>query len=278
VTSCAFVLLAGRSAAAQAQDALPPLEIYGFVQADAIVDHNQNDPDWYDVSRPSTLPAFANQFGRNGRFYVSPRQSRLGVTGARPTRHGDVQATFEFDLFGLGRDAGQTTINVRHAWGQWRQIGAGQTDSQFADPDVFPNVLDYWGPPGALDFRNTQLFWRPYQSGESNLVIALEQPGASGTAVCWPSASRCRASRPFPGTGLHRPLSSRRAAGICAAGRCSPLHRLRRRARRPVRRERSRLGLGRERELESEGRSQRRVPPASGVRRRHRKLLQRRAR
>ena len=34
-------------------------------------------------------------------------------------------------MFGVGPDAGQTTIRLRHAYGQWRQIGAGQTNSQF---------------------------------------------------------------------------------------------------------------------------------------------------
>src|SRR4029078_8897181 len=50
--------------------AKPTLEIYGFGQADAIVDFNQTNPDWYDVVRPSRLPAFPNQFGEDGRFNV----------------------------------------------------------------------------------------------------------------------------------------------------------------------------------------------------------------
>jgi len=160
----------------------PTLEIYGFGQADAIVDFKQNNPDWYDVNRPSKLPSFPNEFGRNHRFYLSPRQSRFGVKGVLPTSNGDVTATFEFDMFGVGRDAGLTTIRLRHAWGQWKQVGAGQTNSEFMDVDVFPNILDYWGPNGMLFFRNTQVFWEPYHNGESNARIAVEAPGASGDA------------------------------------------------------------------------------------------------
>ena len=160
----------------------PTLEIYGFGQADAIVDFNTNNPDWFDVLRPSKLPSFPNEFGRDHHFYLSPRQSRFGAKGTLPTSHGDVFAMFEFDMFGVGPDAGLTTIRLRHAYGQWKQIGAGQTNSQFMDVDVFPNVLDYWGPNGMLFFRNTQVYWEFYKNGDSNARVAIENPGATGDA------------------------------------------------------------------------------------------------
>jgi len=165
-----------------AQNQQPTLEIYGFAQADAIVDIEQNNPDWYDVDRPSRLPKVEHEFGNDGHFYLSPRQSRFGAKANLPTSNGDVTAQFEFDMFGVGRDAGLTTIRFRHVWGQWKQIGAGQTNSQFTDIDVFPNILDYWGPNGMLFFRNVQVFWEPYRNGDSNVRIALENPGASGDA------------------------------------------------------------------------------------------------
>ena len=160
-------------------DLKPTLDIYGFAQVDAIADFNQNNPDWYDVLRPSRLPAFPNQFGEDGRFYMSPRQSRFGVKGTLPTSDGDVKGTFEFDMFGVGPDAGQTTIRLRHAWGELGQIGAGQTWSPFMDIDVFPNSIEYWGPNGMVFFRNVQFRWTPWQDGDSNFMVALERPGAS---------------------------------------------------------------------------------------------------
>jgi outer membrane DcaP-like protein len=160
----------------------PSLDIYGFAQVDAIADFNQTNPDWYDVARPSRLPAFPNQFGEDGHFYLSPRQSRFGVKGTLPTSDGDIKATLEFDFFGVGKDAGQTTIRLRHAWGQWKKIGGGQTNGQFTDTDIFPNSLDYWGPNGMLFFRNVQVFYEPFNDGSSNARIALEAPGASGDA------------------------------------------------------------------------------------------------
>ncbi len=183
ITRAALLLVAFATfAQAQAAQDKPTLDIYGFGQADAIGDFKQNNPDWYDVNRPSKLPAFTEEFGKNGHFYLSPRQSRFGAKGSIPTANGDVKATFEIDMFGVGRDAGQTTIRLRHAWGQWKQIGGGQTNSAFMDVDVFPNVLDYWGPNGMLFFRNTQVFWEPYRDGDSNARIAIEAPGASADA------------------------------------------------------------------------------------------------
>ncbi len=181
ITGSAFALAAAVCGAAHAQDR-PTLTIYGFGQADAITDVKQNDPNWYDVNRPSKLPATTDQFGEDGHFYLSPRQSRFGAKGTLPTSNGDVTGVFEFDMFGVGPNAGQTTIRLRHAYGQWKQIGAGQTNSQFMDVDVFPNVLDYWGPNGMLFFRNVQVFWQPYKDGESNATIAVENPGASADA------------------------------------------------------------------------------------------------
>jgi len=61
----------------------PTIEIYGFVEGDAIVDVGQNNPDWYDANRPSKLPAFVNEFGQNGHFYLSPRQTRRRVCRCR---------------------------------------------------------------------------------------------------------------------------------------------------------------------------------------------------
>ena len=48
------------------------------------------------------------------------------------------------------------------------------------DPDVFPNSLEYWGPTGLAFYRNVQVRWMPIQGDSSNLMLALERPGASG--------------------------------------------------------------------------------------------------
>jgi hypothetical protein len=163
-----------------AQDTGQRIELFGFAQADLIYDFQRNNPDWFDTNRPSRLPSFNGEFGRDGRTWVSARQSRLGVKGTFPTRHGDLKTVFDFDMFGVGPDAGQTTIRLRHAYGQLGAWGAGQLESPFMDLDVFPNTVEYWGPNGMLFFRNVMLFYQPLNKDGSRFTVALERPGASG--------------------------------------------------------------------------------------------------
>lgn len=153
-------------------------QIYGFAMMDAGYQFKQNDPDWFDVIRPTKLPSFPNQFAPNGHTYFGVRQSRLGVKSSTPTKYGELKTQFEFELFGTGVDAGQTTFRLRHAYGELGQFGAGQTWSPFMDIDVFPNSLEYWGPNGMVFFRNVQFRWMPLK-GRNSVTLALERPGAS---------------------------------------------------------------------------------------------------
>jgi hypothetical protein len=92
---------------------------------------------------------------------------------------GEIKTVFEFELFGTGVDAGQTTFRLRHAFAELGSFGGGQTWSPFMDIDVFPNSLEYWGPNGMVFFRNVQLRWMPIQGDTNRFAIALERPGAS---------------------------------------------------------------------------------------------------
>ena len=92
------------------------------------------------------------------------------------------------------------------------------------DVDVFPNVLDYWGPNGMLFFRNVQVFWEPYNDGDSNARVAVENPGASGDAgVLADRVELQNVKAAVPVAGLHGPLSPRRRSGATSrsAARCA---------------------------------------------------------
>ena len=153
-------------------------EVYGFAMLDAGYQFKQNDPNWFDVVRPTKLPSFPNEFAPNGNTYFGVRQSRLGVKSSTPTKYGELKTIFEFELFGTGADAGQTTFRLRHAYGELGPVGAGQYWSPFMDIDIFPNTIEYWGPNGMALFRNVQARWMPFK-GRNAVTIALERPGAS---------------------------------------------------------------------------------------------------
>jgi hypothetical protein len=154
------------------------INFYGYAMADSGFNFGSINPDWFDVERPTQLPSSKGEFGPDGSTFFGVRQTRFGVKSFTPTPVGDLKTIFEFELFGTGVDAGQTTFRLRHAWGELGHFGGGQTWSPFMDIDVFPNSLEYWGPNGMVFFRNVQARWTPIQ-GASNVVIALERPGAS---------------------------------------------------------------------------------------------------
>jgi hypothetical protein len=156
----------------------PRMDVYGHVMLDTGYQSGANDPDWFDVVRPVKLPSFENEFGAEGNWFASVRQTRFGVKNYFPTDIGELRTTFEFELFGTGVDAGQTTFRLRHAYGEIGKFGAGQYWSPFMDIDVFPNSIEYWGPNGMVFFRNVQVRYMPLQ-GSTSVTVAIERPGAS---------------------------------------------------------------------------------------------------
>jgi len=185
------------------------MDIYGFAMLDMGYEKNQTDPDWFDVVRPTKLPSFENEFGGDGHTYAGVRQSRFGVKTWSPTPKGEIKTIFEFELFGVGVDAGQTTFRLRHAWGELGHWGAGQSWSPFMDPDVFPNSIEYWGPSGMVFFRNVQARWMPLQ-GKNEVFVALERPGASGDPgifVGAPEIANLQGHFPLPDLSGHYKMS-----------------------------------------------------------------------
>lgn len=178
VARAAFVVCVLWVGASNAEDESPSLKVYGFAMTDQGYNFGTINPDWYDVVRPTKLPAFSGEFGKDGRLFFGVRQSRLGVKAGAPTPLGALKVHLEAELFGVGKDAGQTTFRLRHAFGELGHFGAGQTWSGFMDPDVFPNSIEYWGPSGMVLFRNVQMRWQPLQ-GDHEVQFTVENPGGS---------------------------------------------------------------------------------------------------
>jgi len=162
----------------QKEEPFKTFEIYGLVMTDVIYNFDQIHPDYFDVVRPSQLPSYKNEYGTDGNMFFSVRQSSFGIKSYTPTKFGELKTIFEFDLFGLGKNSGQTMFHFRKAWAEMGHFGVGLYWSVFCDFDLFPNSLDYWGPNGMALFPNIQVRWMPIL-GETHLFFALERPGAS---------------------------------------------------------------------------------------------------
>jgi hypothetical protein len=163
-----------------AQNNQNSFEVYGYILTDAGYNFNALDPVWFDVMRPSKLPRYKGEFGPDGNYFISVRQSRFGVRAITHTKMGELKTQFDFDFFGFGKDVGQTTIHVVNAFGELGKFLAGQTPSTFMDTDVFPVTLDYWGPSSRIFFLNIQVRYTPINTAKERMAFALERPG--GTA------------------------------------------------------------------------------------------------
>lgn len=150
-------------------------EVYGYAELDYIQDSGLVDPDWVDTLRPSKIIIDRSEYGSDSQSVFSVKQTLLGAKGNLPTDNGDVFFRVEFDLFGVGNEAGETTFRLLHAYSEYGQVLAGLTNSLFMDGDIAPNSIDYWGPSGMIDVRNWQLRWTPLK-GASTFAIALEKP------------------------------------------------------------------------------------------------------
>ena len=152
------------------------VEIYGFAELDAIQDFKRVDSNWDATLRPSRIPTQKGAFGSDGQTVFSVRQSRLGVKANGVLADKSYEVKFEFDTFGTGADEGKTTFRLRHAYGKWGPILAGQTNTLFMDGDFFPNVVDYWGPAGMVFLRTPQLRFTLLDNEIWMTAIALEHP------------------------------------------------------------------------------------------------------
>lgn len=175
ITAMAVVLVCPLAARAESRGVV---NVYGFAQGDFIYDANRSDPAWEDALRPTKIATDPGTFGSNGQSSLSAKQSEFGVSGDIPINEymGSMKFRFEFDLFGTGVNAGQTTLRLRHAYGELGQFLAGQTNSNFMDIDVFPNTIEYWGPPGMIFVRNPQFRWTPLRNEYNEFSIAIERP------------------------------------------------------------------------------------------------------
>lgn len=188
------------------QDTNNSFELYGYVLVDGGYNFNSIDPSWFDVMRPTKLPKYKGEFGPSGSYFISVRQTRLGVRSITNTKFGVLKTQFDFDLFGFGKDVGQTTIHLVNGFGQLGKILAGQTPSTFMDTEVFPVTLDYWGPTSRIFFLNIQVRYTPIDDKKQRLAIALERPGATADGTDYSNSvevTHVRPHLPMPNIVAH---------------------------------------------------------------------------
>ena len=124
------------------------IEIYGQVMLDAIYDFKRMNPrldrDAAAVADSDRLPGQRRVAARTAPTIFSIRQSSLGFRSFIPTSLGMVKTDLASTCSAPTAAPASTGCS---AWAEIGMYGVGQTYSNFMDIDVFPNTIDYWGPP-----------------------------------------------------------------------------------------------------------------------------------
>jgi DcaP outer membrane protein len=148
---------------------------YGFVRLDAIYDFRPIGST--DDFVTATIPIPQGQ-GRN--FVMTPRYTRLGFDTSTPLPSHDwtIKTRIETDFFNGNTSGlfGSFPLRLRFAWIDVGPFLVGQAASLFMDYDVFPNVLDYEGPPGMVLMRQPIAAVRLPVTDNLKVSFGVEQP------------------------------------------------------------------------------------------------------
>jgi hypothetical protein len=148
---------------------------YGFVRMDAIYDFRPigSTDDFVNSSIP--VPQ-----GKGQNFVMTPRYTRFGFDTATPLPEHDwtVKTRIELDFFNGNTSGafGSFAPRLRFAWIDVGPFLVGQAASLFMDYDVFPNVLDYEGPPGMVLVRQPIAAYRYQVADNLRVAVGVEQP------------------------------------------------------------------------------------------------------
>ena len=102
---------------------------------------------------------------------VTASQTRVNLEVREETSQGPLRAFIEGDFEGEG-----VTFRLRHAFGQFRSLLAGQTWSTLMDIDAQPEEIDFEGINGQILSRQAQLRYFPRIGESMSFKIALEDP------------------------------------------------------------------------------------------------------
>ena len=167
----------------------------GYVKLDAILsDRSAGVASVGDQQLNTSLIPVGPTAGAHKKDQVTlhARQTRLFLATSTPTSYGEMRTYVEGDFFGDLTNGNESVSNgngfrIRHAYGTLGGLTAGQTWTNFSNPDAYPELLDFGGAAGEIFVRQAQVRWtRPFASGEwsvsaENPESVLAVPGSATT-------------------------------------------------------------------------------------------------
>lgn len=171
VAPLAFAALVALSEAARADkqfkvpDSDTTVTVGGYVKLDAILSDRSAGVDSVgDQQLNASLIPVGPTAGQHKTNQVTlhARQTRLFFGTSTPTSYGDVTTYIEGDFFGADGNESVTNSNnfrIRHAYGTFGHLLAGQFWTNFFNEQTYPETLDFGGAVGEIFIRQAQLRW-----------------------------------------------------------------------------------------------------------------------
>lgn len=166
------------------------LRLYGFAELNA-VHEAKGDNSMNDYSTFAPYAPINGSTTRTGQSYLHARTSRIDIEASTPTPHGPLAVKVEGDfnneprtgnsaVYGtVGNIYTQQSTNsynfrLRHAYGQFGGLLAGQTWSTFMDVDNAPETVDFNGPIGSTFIRQPQVRYAYATKDLGTFTVAAE--------------------------------------------------------------------------------------------------------
>jgi len=170
--------LDGFTRAFRIPDSSAALRMGGYVKADLI--HNFDPLTVEDRFIVGSIPTSGEPpTDVKTQSQITAAQSRLNLDYRQATDEGILRAFVEGDFEGSG-----DTLRLRHAFGQWRAMLAGQTWSAFMDTAAAPEEIDFEGLNGKISVRQPQIRLSPQftELGRRyQFVFSIEDPNPEVT-------------------------------------------------------------------------------------------------
>ena len=157
----------------------------GRVKLDVIRDFKPiGSEDSFD---PRTIPVDGSE-GTNSNVHAKETRLNLDIRGMVEER--ELRMFIETDFYGSS-----SVLRLRHAYGSWGGLLAGQTWSTFMDDDNLPRTIDFEAPMAFAQVRQALVRWTQKLGGAVTWSAALED---NKSAIVAPTDRPGKAEYPMP--------------------------------------------------------------------------------